>query len=259
MSDWFEEAEPYVRSQISDALGVATRGKTGGERLAAAKIVRALVGSFLHDRLDETLTTDIMTVLARRLHDGRVVSHLLRALVMGTLDAGRLTVALERLAGRAAESGLQESLWHIVCGMLEVPAWRERVREEWAREALALVTDSSPTFAVSAERLIRAWLDLHSTVPEWMAPTVEQRPDVLASPRLPSRWVWPLHAAAPTTRGWHLLAGLANHKCQPLDAAAFGAQLDVAFETLDRALGEERDPARRIALASWLAELGWRL
>ncbi len=259
MSDWLREAEPYVRSKIGDALGVVTRGTTEGERIAAARIVRALVGSFLHDRLDETLTTDIMTVLARRLDEGQVVSHLFRALAIGAPDAGRLTVGLERLAGRAAESGMRESLWHLVCGMLEVPAWRERVREGWAREALALVTDSSPTFPVSAERLIRAWLDLHGTVPEWMAPTIEQRPDLFASPHMPSRWVWPLHTAAPTTRGWHLLAGLAKHTCQPLDAAAFGPQLDVALETLDRALGQERDPARRIALAGWLAELGGQL
>ncbi len=256
MSDWLREAEPYVRNQVTEALAVAARETTDGERIAAAKIVRALVASFLHHRLDEAITTDIMTVLARRLDDGRVVGHLLRALVIGVPEAGKLTVALERLAARAAEDGLRESLWHLACGMLEVPAWREGVREEWAREALALVTDSSPTFPAGAERLIRAWLDLHSTVAEWMAPTVEQRPDLLASPHMPPRWVWPLHAAAPTTRGWHLLAGLANHKCQPLDSAAFGAQLDVAFETLDRALGEERDPARRIALASWLAELG---
>jgi hypothetical protein len=259
MNDWLREAEPYVRDRITDALGVVARATTEGERIAAAKIVRALVGSFLHHRLDETITTDIMTVLARRLDDGPVVRHLLRALVIGAPEAGKLTVALERLAGRAAEGGLRESLWHLVCRMLEVPAWRERVCEEWARDALALVTDSSPTCPVSAERLIRAWLDLHSTVPEWMAPTVEQRPDLLMSPHMPSRWVWPLHAAAPTTQGWHLLAGLANHKYQPLDAAAFGPQLDVALETLDRALVEERDTARRVALAGWLVELGGQL
>ena len=53
-----------------------------------------------------------------------------------------------------------------------------------------------------------------------------------------------------------MLAGSSHHKCQPLEAIAFGPELDVALETLDRALGEEGDPARRLALAGWLAELG---
>jgi len=256
MSNWAEDVGPFVRRQVAAALSVAADGASEGERGAAAKVVRALLGAFLHDRLDEVQATDMANVMGRRLDEGQVVGHLLRALVVGSAAPEKLTVGIERLADRAAEGGARESLWHLVCAMLEGPAWRACVREGLAREALAVAVNPPTSFTAIPERLIRAWLDLHGSVPDWMADVVEQRPDLLSSPHMPSRWVWPLHAAAPTTTGWHLLAGSLNQKCQPLEAVVFGPELDVALETLDRALGEERDPARRIALAGWLAELG---
>jgi hypothetical protein len=256
MSNWAKDVEPFVRRQVAAALSVAADGASEGERGAAAKVVRALVGAFLHDRLDEVQATDIANVMGRRLDEAQVVGHLLRALVIGSPNPEDLTVGIERLTDRAAEGQLRECLWHLVCGMLESPIWRTCVREEWAREALAVATNPPPSFTVIPERLIRAWLDLHGSVPAWMTEVVEQRPDMLLSPHMPSRWVWPLHAAAPTTRGWHLLAQSPHHKCQPLEAVVFGPELDVALETLDRALGEEADNARRIALAGWLAEVG---
>jgi hypothetical protein len=89
-----------------------------------------------------------------------------------------------------------------------------------------------------------------------MAAAIELRPELLLAAHLPSRWVWPLHLAAPTTRGWQLLAGHVLHAGHVIEVAAFGSELDVALETLDRALGEERRSAERLTLARWLAEIG---
>jgi hypothetical protein len=215
-------------------------------------MVRMLVATFMRGRFDERMTTDVMNLLALRLDEPEVVHELLRALVLGSFQRSDVGFAVARLAGRAAERKLAASLWQIVRVMIETVPWHESVQEEWAATALDFAVSSG----CETERLIRAWLDLHGSVPAWMAPAVEQRTELLVSPHMPCRWVWPLHAAAPTTKGWHLLAGSADHQCKSLDAVAFGSTLDVALETLDRALGEERDPARRLALAGWLTELG---
>jgi len=45
--------KPYVLEQVVGGLEVAAHGPTTEDRAAAAKIVRALVGAFLHHRVDE--------------------------------------------------------------------------------------------------------------------------------------------------------------------------------------------------------------
>lgn len=190
MSNWAKEVEPYVRGQVGAALSVAGDGASEGERGAAARVVRALVGAFMHDRLDEVQATDIANVMGRRLDEAQVVGHLLRALVVGSSNPEKLTVGIERLAHRTTKTQLRKCLWHRACGMLESPVWRARVREAWVRDALAFATNPPPLFTVLPERLMRAWLDLHGSVPTWMAEFVEPRPDLLLSAHLPSRWVW---------------------------------------------------------------------
>ncbi len=252
MRNPIQETDPPARGWVTSALAVIDHGTTSAERAAAASVLRSVTTSLLRGRFDERLTTDVLNSLALRLDDPDVVRELLHAVVKGCWECSKIGFAIERLAGRAFERNLAGSLWHLVRIMLQTIPWQAHVRDRWAARAF----DFASTSQQQPEVLIRPWLDLHGAVPSWMAAGVGMKPDLLVSPYVVSRWVWPLHMAAPTTRGWLLLAGDAHHKDHTLDAAAFGLQLDVALETLDQALGEERDAAIRLVLARWLVDLG---
>jgi hypothetical protein len=66
---------------------------------------------------------------------------------------------------------------------------------------------------------------------------------------------WQLYRAAPTTHGWRWIAGIPEQGQQLLEASAFGEQLDQAVETLQSAMADEPNAARRVVLARWLVEI----
>jgi hypothetical protein len=256
MENQCQNMSDYVRVPIRNAVCEAGDGPRPHDRIAAARVAHALVGALYLRHVDDALGKEIVTALNARLDEPQVVRHLLRSLVIGSGSHAELAGDVELAAGEAVARGFGASAMHLVCGMLETEAWRDRIREAWAEFALAHAMAQGEAGGASPERLIRAWLDLHGVVPGWMAAAIQQRPELLVSPHLPTRWVWPLHLAAPTTKGWRLLAGHLNHAHHVLDPGGAGMELDTALETLDMALAEEHFMTQRLVLACWLTEIG---
>lgn len=248
------DAEDYVRGAITQAVSAAGGRATPEGRATAAKTARVLVRALFRERVDERLATDMANVITRRLDEPAVVRHLLRALVCGCPSHEKLAGGIERLAEQARGRSLRESLWHLVCTMIETPPWATGVRAEWASDALAYAMAHDEAEDLRPERVIGSWLDLYSAVPDWMGAAIHQRPELLVSPLLACEHVRLLHSAAPTAKGWRLLAGHPYYRKHGFDG--FGSELDVALDSLDRALGEERDGAKRLVLARWLGEIG---
>jgi hypothetical protein len=136
--------------------------------------------------------------------------------------------------------------------MLDVPEWRAQVREDWARESMSIASVADRR---QSRALMQRWLDAFDTVPDWMRDAIETTPSLLTTHFTDAaRWV--LHRAAPTSHGWKVLAGRRHEEgAQMLVPEGFGNQLDQAIETLEAAMSEEPNAARRVALARWLGEI----
>jgi hypothetical protein len=207
-------------------------------------------------QLDERLASDLLNVAALWLADTQVVWLLLRTLEArsGHEGAEKLAPGVARLTARAYEEGLAASLLALVTMMKCTPEWSSMVKPGWLARALELAMVERRSHAAAASLLYASLSEREPLGPE-IREVIERNPTLLGSAGLPPWLSWRLHQAAPTVRGWRVLAAKPWRGNEVPSAASFGGELDIAIETLEQAVGEQPKGAPRIVLARWLVEL----
>jgi hypothetical protein len=162
---------------------------SSSDRAHAASVVRRV--SELAP-LNELQAADLMNVLTHRLAETGVVCSLLRAL-RSSEDGAKLAAGMERLAGKAHQLRLLESLVRIVISMQGLRCWSKGVRDDWVWDALGCAL--SEGWVASGRRILRGWLDRHEgdRVPGPLRALIERYPILLASGSTGCAHSWRLH------------------------------------------------------------------
>jgi hypothetical protein len=161
---------------------------------------------------------------------------------------------VERLAARVHQERLGPTLLALVTVMQSTPEWCLRVKPAWLAQALELAMVERRSHAAAASLLYASLSEREPLAPE-IREVLERNPGLLGSAGLPPWLSWRIQRAAPTVRGWRVLAAKPWRGNEVPSAASFGAEFDVAIETLEQAVGEQPKGAPRIILARWLVEL----
>jgi hypothetical protein len=246
-------------SEMTFAEGVfehALRELQSESRSASDRARAATVLNFVSRLvpLSEGRASDLMNIAASRLAEPHVVSHVLRSL-RRSRDGAKLTSGVARLADRAHREGQRGALFARVVAMQQVAAWRLALRDEWVMEVLddALAEGRAP----AARAIAEAWLAPHAadSVPVALRAIVERHSQFLGTKSLSPALRWRLHAAAPTARGWRVMASTAPKSDKALSPSQFSSELDIAIETLEVAMAQEPERSRRVVLARWLSDI----
>ena len=128
------------------------------------------------------------------------------------------------------------------------------IHDEWGKAATTWAINRLPEGKYPASLLISGWVHVLGRVPSWMTELAQEHPELVTSTLLPPATRWRLHAASPTVAGWHHLAGVRGTPTT-IEPALFRHTADVAVQTLEQALGESTDDAKRLVLRRWLYEL----
>ncbi len=105
----------------------------------------------------------------------------------------------------------------------------------------------------TAGRMLEGAIEEQGTLSTELRELVERHPRLLlcVAPSV----AWGLQRAAPTTAGWRTLAASRDARGFLPAPELFGAELDAAIETLERAVVEQPRGPRRAVLAGWLTEV----
>jgi hypothetical protein len=163
----------------------------------------------------------------------------------------KLAGGVERLLQREYLAGRFDILADVLLVVLDEPIWAARLREEWMRAAIAAALERLPESKTTIALLIGGWVLARGEALEWIADLVEERPELVTTGMLPVATRWVLFRIRPHVAGWKSLA-VARGPCPALDAAYFNHQASVAVDTLEAAIGQTPDDARRLTLARWL-------
>jgi hypothetical protein len=249
-------AQTYLRSVFGHALqALLDPNTTAAEAEDAAAV--AAVACMRKVGLDEAALSDLMRTVEKWLANERIVVPILRALRFRRTPkrARNLARGIERLAILACEHHLVTSLLVIVRAMQDEPEWRSRIASGWFVPALEHAIARQSRMAV--EGLLYGWVRAGQDAepsPELRA-CVERNPGLFAPTMTFAPFLrWRVQQVAPTTEGWRALATHSPEDDVP-SADLFGSELDRAIETLEAALAEEPEGARRVALARWLSDL----
>jgi hypothetical protein len=209
--------------------------------------------------VNEAVLSDLVRAAERWLARPKIVGAIFRALRTRTTPrrAADLALGVERLAARAFEQKLTTSLSVVVRSMQDEPAWCSRVSPAWF--AIALENAITRKAVPLIESLLYGWVRSGRDAepgPE-LRECVERNPQIFTSTMTLAPFLcWRLQQVVPTTAGWRALAADRSRAGDVPSAELFGSELDLAIETLEVALGEEAEGARRVILAGWFAALG---
>jgi hypothetical protein len=248
----------YAARLVRQSIDVLLDPRTPGNDAVSAAYAVALVCGRFAITLDEAAMADLMRAAKRWLPRSLAVAYILRALRTRRSPerARRLALGIERLASQCFEDGLPDTLMTLVRAMQDDPEWQARVTATWFVRALDRALERG--FDRCVESLLCGWFrSAHDAIPNAeLRACVERNPHLFSTKMALAPFLcWRVHEVAPTLAGWKALAANPFGIDVTPSPSSFGAELDVAVDTLESALAEEREGARRVTLARWLIEL----